>query len=136
MSKGHYWALGVSLIAASLVYAMAANVEETKSAVEVGMTNDLAFQPRTVQIRVGETVTWRNTSALVHTVTADPALAQRADDVELPQGAQRFNSGSIAPGQSYSHTFSVPGTYRYFCIPHELQGMTGTVEVLPRSGGR
>jgi plastocyanin len=27
------------------------------------------------------------------------------------------------------HTFDVPGTYQYFCIPHEMAGMTGTVVV-------
>ena len=56
----------------------------------------------------------------------------RADDpasVLLPPGAQPFDSGDIPAGQVYRHTFTVPGEYRYFCIPHEDMGMVGTVIV-------
>ncbi|WP_162622742.1 plastocyanin/azurin family copper-binding protein [Salinisphaera orenii] len=38
----------------------------------------------------------------------------------------------MAPGADYAHRFTEPGTYRYFCIPHEAAGTVGTVVVKPR----
>ncbi len=103
--------------------------DERATAATVGMTNDLRFDPETVRIQAGETVTWRNTSDVMHTVTADKDLASDPSHVQLPEGAEPFNSGNLQPGESFSRTFSVPGTYKYFCIPHESQGMLGTVIV-------
>lgn len=98
----------------------------------VMMTDQLRFAPATVTIHVGEAVRWQNvTSAITHTVTADPGRAENPADVSLPPGAQPFNSGAVTPGQSFQHTFTVAGTYRYFCIPHETLGMLGTVVVEP-----
>lgn len=99
------------------------------NAATVEMTDGLRFAPQTVRIQAGETVTWRNTSELVHTVTADEELASDPSNVRLPAGAEPFDSGDISPGESFSRTFDVPGTYEYFCIPHEMQGMVGTVIV-------
>lgn len=93
------------------------------------MTNELQFNPATINIRVGDTVTWQNSSELVHTVTDDPALAQDPANSVLPPGAQAWDSGDLAPGQSYTKTFTVPGEYRYFCRPHEAAGMVGTIVV-------
>ncbi|HEY7295187.1 MAG TPA: plastocyanin/azurin family copper-binding protein, partial [Dehalococcoidia bacterium] len=31
----------------------------------------------------------------------------------------------------YSFTFSTPGTYKYYCRQHLLQGMTATITVTP-----
>lgn len=102
------------------------------AAVVIDMTSELRFSPGTVTIEEGETVRWRNASSVVHTVTADASLAQDAANVELPSGAESFNSGSIAGGGSFARTFTVPGTYRYFCIPHESAAMVGTVVVTAR----
>ena len=43
----------------------------------------------------------------------------------------RDNLADALVGQegTYEVTFDEPGTYEYFCIPHEQQGMRGTVEV-------
>lgn len=98
-------------------------------AVEVEMTNRLLFSPDTVRITSGETVLWRNSSMLPHTVTADASKAAAAGNVTLPPGAQSFDSGNIDAGQTWSYTFTVPGTYRYVCLPHEMAGMTGVVIV-------
>lgn len=95
----------------------------------VEMDNRLRFLPDTVRVRVGETVEWRNTSDLLHTVTADPERAFRADNVRLPDGADPFDSGDLAPGAVFRHTFSVRGTYQYTCVPHEPAGMVGVVIV-------
>lgn len=95
----------------------------------VEMTDSLKYVPPKVTINAGETIEWRNLSALVHTVTADPKLANKPEHVALPEGAKPFNSGSIQPKDNYRYTFTVPGYYKYFCIPHEAAGMIGEVEV-------
>ena len=94
--------------------------------VTMGMSS---FEPASIRIRRGQTVQWRNTSLVTHTVTADPRLAANPANVVLPPGAPAFHSGSLQPGQVWSRTFAVPGTYRYVCLPHERQGMIGTVVV-------
>ncbi len=75
-------------------------------------------------------MTFRNTSAAVeHTATCDPAEASNPDNVSLPANATAWDSGVVPAGGQFSHTFTVAGQYRYFCIPHELQGMLGTINV-------
>jgi len=95
----------------------------------VVMTDQLTFKPGTLQIQAGETVTWVNQSVIAHTATADPEKATMASSVSLPQGAERFDSGMLDQGESYSHTFTQPGRYHYFCIPHDGANMYGVIEV-------
>lgn len=103
-------------------------------AATVGMTNTLQFTPDTVRVQVGETVRWENSSVVVHTVTADPEEATLEESVRLPEGASPFDSGNMDPKETFEYTFEVPGTYRYFCIPHEATKMYGTVIVEPAGG--
>ena len=70
------------------------------------------FQPATVTINVGDTVTWRNTDNVPHTSTSD-------DEV--------WDSGNLNQGEEFSFTFEEAGTYGYFCAYHP--GMEGTVVV-------
>ena len=97
----------------------------------VDMTATLQFAPTAVTINSGETVEFRNISTFTHTVStvADTPIETQA--VMLPAGAEAFDSGAIAPGETFTHTFTTPGTYRYFCEPHVGQGMIGTVIVNP-----
>ena len=92
-----------------------------------------SYSPATVTIRAGDAVEWQNTSLITHTVTDDAKLARKAADSDLPPGAPSFNSGDIPAGQVYIRTFATPGTYHYFCIHHEDDGMLGTVVVTPAS---
>ncbi len=87
------------------------------------------FVPDVVNISVGDTVHWTNPAFVTHTVTFDPAQAQTAGDVTLPGGVAPFGSGDIEEDQSYSHTFTAKGTYKYVCKYHEAMGMAGTVIV-------
>ncbi len=87
------------------------------------------YEPAKVTIKVGETVEWVNNGAVVHSVTAVPDDASSATDVSLPKGASTFDSGFMPPGGTFDYTFTVPGTYRYFCVPHEKAGMVGTIVV-------
>ena len=80
---------------------------------------DVAFDPQSVTVKVGTTVTWKNTSSAPHTVTADNATFDSGQDA----------SQWIQPGKEFSFTFDKPGTYTYFCAPHKAAGMTGTVVV-------
>lgn len=105
---------------------------QSSNATEVVGMSRFHFVPEKITIQVGQTVEWNNTAAFeTHTVTADPALAKKKESVELPAGAETFNSGDLKPTQTFRHTFTVVGHYRYFCIPHERMGMIGEVDVLP-----
>ena len=87
------------------------------------------FLPNKVTIKVGDTVEWVNNAKTLHSVDADPDMAQRKQDVVLPKGAKPFDSGFMQPGASFDYTFTVPGTYSYTCVPHEKDAMNGTIVV-------
>ena len=72
--------------------------------------DDLAFTPATLTVAVGATVTWRNDDTVPHTVTADGGT---------------FTSPTLAPGATYSRTFSAAGTFPYHCSIHT--SMHGTI---------
>ncbi|HUL06066.1 MAG TPA: plastocyanin/azurin family copper-binding protein [Candidatus Acidoferrum sp.] len=95
----------------------------------VDMTTTLSFSPQTVSIKAGQVVLWRNQSLFAHTVTFDRSAADDPNDVVVPVGAEPFSSGDIPPGETFAHKFTVPGTYRYVCLKHEGQSMTGTIIV-------
>jgi len=78
---------------------------------------NMAFDPGTITITVNSTITWTNKDAITHTVTSDNGS---------------FDSGNIAGGGSFSHTFSTAGTYSYHCSIHPY--MTGVVKVNTASG--
>jgi plastocyanin len=100
-------------------------------AVDVTMTDDLRFDPQVLRIRSGQTVVWRNTTDLPHTVTAHPERVRSPEQVALPEGAEPFDSGFLFAGEEFRHTFTVPGEYVYICIPHDQAPMVGTVVVEP-----
>ena len=91
--------------------------------IAVQMTQAKSFEPKTITVKTGDTVVWKNVSDMPHSVTDVPSLAITAQDAALPPNAKEFDSGLISPGKDYSHKFTVPGTYKYFCIPHEAVGM-------------
>lgn len=111
----------------SATYSSAFPADE--QAVTVGMTNTMNYTPDTVRIKIGETVLWKNTSLLAHTVTGDPSESTIKGSAKLPVDAEPFNSGMLDPEQTFRHTFQVTGTYQYFCIPHEGAKMYGWVIV-------
>ncbi len=97
--------------------------------IAVEMNDNLRFAPTEITIKAGDTVEWRNTGSIGHTATADPGRAPGSKNIELPAGAETFDSGWVKGGQMFRHTFSEPGVYRYICLPHERARMFGTVIV-------
>ena len=71
-----------------------------------------AFDPNTVSVKVGDTVTWTNGDATMHTVTSGTS----ANNVGTPDGT--FDSGFLAEGATWSYTFTEAGEFPYFCKPH------------------
>jgi len=117
---------------------------------DVGMSSS-RFLPGEYAVAPGTTVVWKNTSSHSHTVTAyESGIPDEADFfasgdfASLDAARDGWTSGlkgAIETGDAYEHTFTVPGTYKYFCIPHEQNGMIGTIEVTEDatrtpSGGR
>jgi plastocyanin len=96
----------------------------------VEIVNPHDYDPDEIRIVVGDTVTWVNNSDMAHTATADPELARNEESVQLPDGAEPWDSGTLEPGEEFSYTFDVPGEYIYFCIPHEVLGQIGTILVV------
>lgn len=129
-SAVRWWSFAIATVAGLVGAAVMAHAAHaTEPAAVVKLINELKFTPAKVTVKVGDTVQWRNVSALVHTVTDDPDRVAKVADYALPEGAKPFNSGKIKPKATYEHTFSVPGTYKYFCIPHEGAGMIAEVVV-------
>jgi plastocyanin len=101
-----------------------------QSAVTVDAGDDLKFSPASVCLKVGGTITWKNTGDISHSITDDAADAAVASDALLPPGAKSWNHDPLAGGASWSLKFTVAGKYKYFCIPHETLGMLGSITVV------
>jgi plastocyanin len=68
-------------------------------------TTNNGYSPDVIMLTAigNNTVTWVNNDNAPHTVTANDGS---------------FSSGNIAPGSSFSYTFTRPGTYKYHCVYH------------------
>lgn len=75
---------------------------------------NFAFAPAALMVKVGTTVTWTNQDSDAHTVTSQ-------------NGTGPLSSAALNTGQTYSYTFTKPGTYAYLCTIHPF--MTATVTV-------
>jgi plastocyanin len=122
----HNGTLGVP--AASGAGTVASEQSRIRPAVTVQMDGE-EYEPSKVTISAGQTVKWKNNTGDPHTVTVAPDKALLPGDVALPKNAQPFDSGTIPAGDSFAHTFTVRGTYRYYCTLHEGNGMVGEVIV-------
>lgn len=71
-----------------------------------------AYAPNPLTVAVGTSVTWTNNDTTVHTSTANDGS---------------WNSGTMAPGASFTRTFASAGTFAYHCTIHP--GMVASVTV-------
>ncbi len=83
------------------------------NAVQVSIQN-YAFSPASLTVAAGTTVVWTNKDTAPHTVT-------------VSSGPVKFNSPNLQTGDSYTYTFTTPGTYNYYCAVHP--NMTASVTV-------
>ena len=85
----------------------------TTGALEVKIAiSGFKFDPATITIQVGATVTWTNQDSVDHLVAGDDGS---------------WKSETMAKGATYSHTFDKAGTYTYICKIHTT--MKGTIIV-------
>ncbi len=108
----------IGLLGAVLAGPAAGNAASTPSPAPspaaVVHVKDFAYHAVRVTVHVGDTVKFINDDGDAHTVTASD---------------KTFDSGGLDTGESWSRTFTKPGTYAYFCALHPY--MKGMVVVLP-----
>jgi plastocyanin len=102
------------VVAAAAVFAAGCGGSDTSEPVattEVEMVKSYRFDPKAIEIKAGDTVTWTNEDNFTHTVQVE--------------GQEDHKVGQ---GESVEITFDKPGTYDYVCTLHS-QDMDGTVIV-------
>ena len=78
----------------------------------------MVFSQEIVRINSGDTVFWKSTD--------------KGHNVEfiskngVPEGVEKFKSKI---GKDTEYTFTIPGIYAYWCVPHKTMGMIGFVIV-------
>lgn len=92
--------------------------------VTVGPGGEPVFEPKSVQVTPGSTVTWKWDSQNHNVVPSSQP------DKANWKGTEGAPSKTYNAGHTYEHTFETLGAYEYFCEPHKSLGMTGTVEVV------
>lgn len=103
----------VCLSAAGLAGAASKNAIGVPGAHVVQIEN-FSFNPPTLNVPAGTTVTWVNHDDEPHTATSSA-------------NPRTFASPPLDTGDTFSFTFSTPGTYPYFCAIHPH--MVGTIIV-------
>jgi len=108
---------GVLLILILLLlatFSAALPARSAEATVSVSIRN-YTYQPASLTIAIGTTVRWTN-------------LQFDANDVAVREGPVLFHSPQLRAGESFSYTFTMPGTYRYESSPHPF--MVGEVVVV------
>ncbi|HEY2062663.1 MAG TPA: plastocyanin/azurin family copper-binding protein [Amycolatopsis sp.] len=80
------------------------------------MMQNYAFSPASLTVNAGDTVTWTQHDTAPHNVVTTSAPVA-------------VHSPELSQGQSWSYTFTTPGTYSYYCTVHP--DMRAQVTVLP-----
>ncbi len=91
-----------------------AKTVEVKLGTDAGM---LAFEPSQITLSEGDSVKFVNNKLAPHNAVFDGHEDLSHTDL------------AFAPGESWTQTFSNPGTYDFYCEPHRGAGMVGTVVV-------
>ena len=79
---------------------------------------DFQFTPKTVNARVGDTISWTWQNGM-HTTTS----------VTIPAGATAWNAPIDSSSTRFRIRLTVAGTYHYQCNFHFNIGMKGTIRV-------
>ena len=103
-----------SVLAGGVLFAGAQTAAATAA---VGIDN-FTFNPQTLTVKAGTTVTWTNKDDIPHGIAVTNNAFKR--------------SPALDTDDSFSFTFTTPGTYQYFCYVHPH--MTGTIVVEAATG--
>jgi plastocyanin len=101
-----------ALMAASVLFAQADGPTSTLS------IDNFTFTPQTLTVKAGTTVTWINRDDIPHGIASSNSAFKK--------------SGALDTDDSYSFTFTTPGTYQYFCYLHPH--MVGSIVVEAATG--
>jgi len=99
----------VQLLAGSAI--VAANDQPSAASTEIKIDN-FSFEPKTITVPAGATVTWVNRDDIPHTSVSTDGV---------------FKSKVIDTDEKFSYTFAKAGTYPYYCTIHPK--MTGQIVV-------
>ena len=102
----------LALILTLAVSALAFTVRTPNINANEIVIENFSFEPATLTVKVGTTVTWVNRDDEPHTATATD---------------KSFNSKTLDNGDRFSQEFKAPGTYNYYCALHPK--MTGKIIV-------
>jgi plastocyanin len=103
----------------ALVFAACSSADDaTSTSANTVTLSGTSFQPATITVKVGDTVTWKWTSG-THDVKSGTACT--------PDG--KFASGDPVAGGTFEQKFDTAGTFDYFCSVHCSNGMVGKVIV-------
>jgi len=105
-------ALGIAVVLTIAAFALPAAAEEPMVKID-----NFTFNPPTLTVKTGTTVTWKNEDDIPHTVASDTKV---------------FKSKALDTDDSYSFTFTTTGVYEYFCSLHPH--MKGTIVVEAKTG--
>ena len=94
---------------------MVARAQTAAAAVSI---DNFTFNPQKLTVKAGTTVTWTNKDDIPHGIAAT--------------GNAFARSNALDTDNTYSFTFTTPGTYQYFCYIHPH--MTGTIVVEAATG--
>jgi plastocyanin len=76
---------------------------DAKARTRTVVLRGMDYLPATLVVNAGDTVIWKNEDIVPHTAT---------------DRRKNFDSGSIAPGDSWSYVANKKGTYFYYCSFH------------------
>jgi plastocyanin len=81
------------------------------------------FSPKSINVKVGDTVTWTNNDNTIHTVISGTGLSDANKGKDFDSGLSTLTT----TGKTYSHQFMKAGDFPYFCELHPA--MIGKVDV-------
>ncbi len=106
-------ALGLLLLA-GLTQVLAGEAAKAAASTATVNIDNFAFAPATLTVTTGTTVTWKNDDDSPHRIGDNNGT---------------FKSAALDTEDTFSHTFTTPGEYEYFCSIHPY--MTGKIVVRP-----
>jgi len=116
--KGVLLAAALGAVCAPIVAPIVLPARAQSAAANGISIDNFTFNPPTLTVKAGTTVTWTNKDDIPHGIASASNAFTR--------------SKALDTDDSFSFTFTTPGTYQYFCYIHPH--MTGTIVVQAATG--